>query len=46
VITRAVPAAVLISRERTWMIIARAACPGATVAILAAVALSLILIPV
>jgi putative membrane protein len=46
VFTRAVPAAVLTSRERTWMVIARAACPGATVAILAAVALSLILIPV
>jgi len=46
VITRAVPAAVLTSRERTWLIVARAAMPGATVAVLAAVALSLILIPI
>ena len=46
VITRAVPAAVLTSRERTWMIVARAAYPGATVAILAAVALSVILVPI
>jgi putative membrane protein len=46
VITRAVPAAVLTSRDRTWVIVARAACPGATVAVLAASALSLILIPI
>jgi len=46
VITRAVPAAVLTSRERTWLIVARAAMPGVTVAVLAAVALSLILVPV
>ena len=46
VITRAVPAAVLTSRDRTWMIVARAACPGATVAALASVSLSLILIPI
>jgi YhgE/Pip-like protein len=46
VITRAVPAAVLTSRAGTWMIVARAACPGATVAVLAAVALSLILVPI
>lgn len=46
VITRAVPAAVLTSRERTWLIVARAAMPGMTVAVLASVALSLILIPI
>jgi YhgE/Pip-like protein len=46
VITRALPAAVLTSRERTWLIIARAAYPGATVAVLAAIALNLILIPI
>jgi putative membrane protein len=46
VITRAVPGAVLTSGERTWMIIARAACPGATVAVLAAFALSLVLVPI
>lgn len=46
VITRAVPAAVLTSRERTWLIVARAALPGAIVAVLAAFALSSILIPI
>lgn len=46
VITRAVPAAVLTSRERTSLIVARAAVPGLTVAVLAALALSLILIPI
>ncbi len=46
VITRAVPAAVLTSRERTWLIVARAALPGVTVAVLATFALSVILIPI
>ncbi|MGA5544931.1 YhgE/Pip family protein [Mycobacterium sp. NPDC051198] len=46
VITRAVPGAVLTSREATWRIVARAACPGMTVSILAAFALSAILIPI
>jgi putative membrane protein len=46
VITRAVPAAVLTSREPTWLIVARAAMPAATVAMLAACALSVILIPI
>lgn len=46
VITRAVPAAVLTSREPTWLIVARAAMPGTTVAMLAACALSVILIPI
>ena len=46
IITRAVPGAVLTSRDRTWLIVARAASPGATVAVLAAAALSLILIPI
>jgi YhgE/Pip-like protein len=46
VITRAVPAAVLTSRERTQLIVARAAAPGVTVAVLATLALSLILVPV
>lgn len=43
VITRAVPGAVLTSREATWRIVARAACPGITVSVLAAFALSAIL---
>lgn len=46
VITRAVPVAVLTSRERTSLIVARAAYPGVTVAVLAAVALSVISIPI
>ncbi|OHV04427.1 YhgE/Pip family protein [Mycobacterium talmoniae] len=46
VITRAVPGAVLTSRESTWMIVVRAACPGLTVAVLAAVALTTMLIPI
>jgi putative membrane protein len=44
--TRAIPAAILTSREPTRRIVARAALPGITVAILAAITLSAILIPV
>lgn len=44
-ITRAVPSAVLTSREPTWRIIVRAAMPGATAAVLAALGLSLVLAP-
>ncbi|MDO3297758.1 YhgE/Pip family protein [Mycobacteroides abscessus subsp. massiliense] len=46
VITRAVPSAVLTSRQGTWRIVARAALPGATVAALAAGTLAVILLPI
>lgn len=44
-VTRAVPDAVLTSREPTWQIIVRAALPGATAAALAAVAITAMAIP-
>lgn len=44
-VTRAVPAGVLTSREPTWRIIVRAALPGVTTAVLAAVGLSAVLAP-
>lgn len=46
ILTRAVPAAVQTSREPTWRIIARAAMPGTTIAVLAALVLSVALAPV
>ncbi|RSM75929.1 hypothetical protein DMH04_37105 [Kibdelosporangium aridum] len=45
-VTRAVPAAVLTAREPTWRIIIRAALPGATAAVFAAVAITAIAAPV
>ena len=45
-VTRAVPDAVLTARDATWLIIIRAAIPGATAAALAAVAITAIAVPV
>ncbi|SNR41766.1 putative membrane protein [Haloechinothrix alba] len=45
-VTRAVPPEVLTSRDPSWKIILRAAVPGATIATISAVAVSLILWPV
>jgi putative membrane protein len=44
-VTRAVPHAVLTAREPTWLIIIRAALPGATAAALTAVAITAIAVP-
>ncbi|TDO33972.1 putative membrane protein [Kribbella sp. VKM Ac-2527] len=46
IVTRAVPDAVLIAREATWTIIARAALPGAAAAALAAAVITAIAVPV
>lgn len=45
ILTRAVPTAVLVSREPSWRIIARSGLPGTAAAYLAAAAISAIVIP-
>ncbi|ADD45369.1 YhgE/Pip domain-containing protein [Stackebrandtia nassauensis] len=46
IVTRAVPAAVLTARAATWRIILRTAVPGSCAAVLAALALTVIAVPV